>query len=186
MKAVALVTLMLIAALIGAAHAQYGQPRPPFGSDADVNAAHSLWWALRKAKLVGANAICGTPYKGTYPHDVVLTTLDAVVNVSGHEGVVIVKNNYGEREVSARAVANDPGRYLQAITVMFKRESAYDSDNKDWFWVTYGPDGEILKSPQGKPLAGRAAKSETGTGCIACHHGAPGGDYVFSHDRYSR
>jgi hypothetical protein len=115
--------VVLAFAVMNAAQAQYGQTQPPFGSDADVNAAKSLWRALTKAKLVGRRAIRGTPYKGTHPHGAVLTTLDAIVNVSGHEGVVIVKNNYGGREVSTRAVANDPGTYLQAITVMFKREA---------------------------------------------------------------
>lgn len=184
MKTAAIVVLAF--AVMNAAQAQYGQTQPPFGSDADVNAAKSLWRALTKAKLVGRRAIRGTPYKGTHPHGAVLTTLDAIVNVSGHEGVVIVKNNYGGREVSTRAVANDPGTYLQAITVMFKREAGYDSDNKDWFWVKYAPDGEILKNPQGQRLAGRVAKGVPGQGCIACHRGAPGGDYVFNHDRYAR
>jgi len=32
-------------------------------------------------------------------------------------------------------------------------------------------------------LAGRVAKGAP-TGCIACHKAAPGGDYIFNHDRY--
>ncbi len=33
-------------------------------------------------------------------------------------------------------------------------------------------------------LAGRVAKGKP-KGCIACHRGAAGGDYVYTHDRYT-
>ena len=90
------------------------------------------------------------------------------------------------RVVSKANVADHPKKYLKAITVMFRRPSGYDSENKDWFWVKYGPDGQIPKNPAGKSLAGRVAKGVKGKGCIACHRTAPGGDYVFNHDRYAR
>lgn len=139
MNKTAIVALALASTTIGTAQAQYGRAQPPFGSDADANAAKSLWRALSKAKLIGPDAIRGTPYRGTHPHGVVLTTLDAVVNVSGHKGAVIVKNNYGGREVSTRAVANDPDTYLQAITVMFKREAYSVETWQTYHWSIYNP-----------------------------------------------
>ncbi len=62
---------------------------------------------------------------------------------------------------------------------MFKRKKGYDSDNQDWFWVKYTPDGNLHKNPMGIPLAGRVAKGME-KGCIACHSGADGGDFLFN------
>ena len=47
------------------------------------------------------------------------------------------------------------------------------------------PEGSLDQNPKGIPLAGRVAKGMD-QGCIACHKAAPGGDYVFNHDRYAR
>ncbi len=181
--------ILLVTALITAsgAYAQYGSERgPAFGGEGDVNFAKSLWRALTKARLVGARAIGSTPYAGTRPHGSVLQTLDTTVRVSGQQGEVIVKKNYDGPGVTEARVADDPAKYLKAITVMFRREPGYDEDNSNWFWVKYGPDGQVLRNPAGKALAGRVAKGAKNKGCIACHAAAPGGDYVFNHDRFAR
>ena len=71
---------------------------------------------------------------------------------------------------------------LKAVTVMYKRESGYDSDNQDWFWAKYTPDGGLhIKEAQGMKikLAGRVAKGKP-EGCISCHRAAGGGDYVYA------
>jgi hypothetical protein len=65
---------------------------------------------------------------------------------------------------------------------MFQREG-YDSDNNDWFWAKYLPDGSFDSNPAGVPLTGRIAKGMN-SGCIACHTAAPGDDMVFLNDRY--
>jgi Cytochrome P460 len=187
MKTAVLLALTLLSLTTSPVHAQYGygKPPPPYGGDDDVSSAKSLWGALAREQLVGNKVIHSTPYQGIHPHGAVLETLEAVVNVSGHKGVVIVKRNYGGSGASKGAVATNPEQYLQAITVMFKRERGYDADNKDWFWVQYTPSGEIFKDAQGRALAGRVAKDSRTEGCIACHRTAPGGDYVFNHDRYA-
>lgn len=172
--------------VLSTADAQYGRPGPPFGGSADVNFAKSLWKGLKKARFVGEGTIHSTPYQGTHPHGAILKTVDGTVRVSGQKGVVIVKKNYGGPEVSKTKVANNPGKYLKTVTVMFKRKEGYDPDNKNWFWVKYGAEGEILKNSAGKSLAGRVAKGVKDKGCIACHVTAPGSDYVFNHDRYAR
>ncbi len=155
---------------------------PPFGGADDVAYAHDLWNAMQRRHLVGPGAIMSAPYTGTHPHGAILDTVDARVQVRSDEGPVIIKRNYRGKDVSKSNVANNPGKYLKAVTVMFKRPG-YDPEDRDWFWVKYAPDGSILKNPKGMTLAGRVAKGKP-MGCIACHKGAPGGDMVFNHDRY--
>jgi hypothetical protein len=156
----------------------------PFGTAEDLRYAQALWQHLRQLRLVGKNAIHGTPYTGTHPHGAILDTLDAVIRVGHDTGPVIIKRNYGGEGASKATVANTPERYLKAVTVMFKRPG-YDPLNRDWFWVKYAADGSVLKNPEGMALVGRVAKGST-KGCIACHRTAPGDDLVFNHDRYAR
>ncbi len=156
---------------------------PAFGGEDSVKYAGQLWDALEDADMIGGNAVISKPYKGQHPHGAVLDTIERPVKVGDHTGVAIVKRNYGGENVSTTNVANDPNAYLKAITVMYKRESGYDGDNKDWFWVKYLADGSLDKNPAGMQLAGRVAKGKP-AGCIACHTAAPGGDMVFNHNRY--
>ncbi len=112
-----------------------------------------------------------------------LVSFETPLQMGEHTGIVIVKNNYEGDGVSVTAVADDPDRYLAAVTVMFKREPGYDAENKDWFWAKFKPEGNVEVNPNGVPLAGRVAKGKP-EGCIACHKLAPGSDYVFNHDRF--
>lgn len=176
-----LIAATLAGMLLGAwaGHAQ----EAPFGTDEDIAYAEKLWQALVEAELAGDGAIRAVPYEGQHPHGAVLQTLElAKFTVDDNTGPVIVKRNYGGEGVSKEAVANDPDKYLGAVTVMYQREG-YDPDNHNWFWVKYTPDGGLEKNPKGMPLAGRVAKGMD-AGCIACHSTAPGEDLVFNHDRY--
>ncbi len=167
-----LLTLALMTSVVAA----------PFVSNADTDYANRLWQAMSNHNLVGDDAIISTPYTGTHPHGVILDTLDAKVSVGDDRGEVIIKRNYGGEGASKTAVANDPVKYLKAVTVMFKRPN-YDTETKDWFWVKYAPDGKVLNNPKGVALAGKVGKGGN-AGCVACHNAAPGGDLVFNHDRY--
>jgi len=153
----------------------------PFGDPDSVKYSKKLWKALGKAGMAGDDAILAKPYTGQHPHGAVLDTIQGTVKVGfgGHKGLAIVKRNYGGDGVSVQAVANDPGKYLKAVTVMFQREAGYDEDNQNWFWAKYTPDGGLDKNPKGMLLAGRVAKGKP-KGCIACHTAAPGGDYRFN------
>jgi len=165
-------------------------PAPSFGSQAEVEFANSLWKQMKSYRLVGDKAIHSVPYIGIAPHGEILETIDGVFEINtttyGLPRVLrlplIVKKNYGGENVTVEMVANNPNDYLDAVTVMFKIPG-YDYENKDWFWARYDPMGNVLKNPDGIPLAGRVAKGMS-TGCIACHSAAPGGDYVFIHDKY--
>ncbi len=159
-----------------------GLSAAPFGGAEDAEYAAKLWSAMIGQGLVGAEGVMSTPYTGVHPHGAILDTLDTRATVDGKANIVLIKRNYGGEGVSKQAVANDPAKWLEAVTVMYKRPG-YDPESKDWFWVKYAPDGSLLKNPKGVPLAGRIAKGMT-TGCIACHTAAPGGDFVFNHDRY--
>lgn len=151
----------------------------PFGTDADADYAAALWAEMEAMNLAGDGMLRSFPYEGIEPHGMMLETLYTKATLDGHTGDLIVKRNYGPEGVSAEEVLADPGKHLGAVTVMFRREAGYDSDNQDWFWVKYLPDGTLDKNPKGMRLAGRVAKGAD-MGCIACHSGVE--DYVFTSD----
>ena len=157
------------------------QDGAPFGGEEDVSFAQELWNALVDADLAGDDAILVRPYKGTEPHGFQLATIYSQLSLEGRSGQLIVKRNYGPEGVTTDQVINNPDEHLASITVMYAREEGYDSDNRNWFWVKYLPDGSLDKNPAGKQLAGRVAKGAD-QGCIACHSIAPGGDYEYLRD----
>ncbi len=154
---------------------------PPFGSDDDASYAAKIWATMESLNLAGDNAMHTLPYEGTDPHGMMLETFYTKATIDGHTGDLIVKRNYGPAGVTAEEVQADPGKHLGAITVMFRREAGFDADNQNWFWVKYLPDGSLDKNPKGMRLAGKVAKGMD-VGCIACHSGAGGDDYLFTTD----
>ena len=154
----------------------------PFGGDDDTAYADRLWQAMAGNNLVGDGALMSSPYTGQHPHGAVLDTVYTRLSVGGNSDTLIIKRNYGGEGVSKQAVANDPDQYLGAVTVMYRR-AGYDPENGNWFWAKYLPDGSLDTNPKGMKLAGRVGKGMA-KGCIACHKGAPGGDMVFTSDRY--
>ena len=156
--------------------------KKPAGGPESVAYAKKLWSAMGDAKLIGAKAFMTSPYEGMEPHGFVLETIDTMLTVGGHTGLVIVKKNYGPKGVTPEQVVDNPKKHLASVTVMFKREKGYDPEDKDWFWAKYKADGSLDKNPAGMQLAGKVVKGGK-AGCIACHKGAPGGDMVFTRDR---
>ena len=158
---------------------------PPFSGPDDIAFAERLWQALESNRLIGANRFKSMPYKTPPPHGHHVETIDGTIKIDDREGIVIVKQNFGKNgEESRQEIAENPDDYLTSITVMFKREDGYDEDNKNWFWAKYFPDGKLFKNPKDMALAGRVAKGAN-SGCLSCHTGAPGGDYVFIHNRFA-
>ena len=155
----------------------------PFGNDADLVDAKKVWEASLTAGFVGDDAIVTRPYTGAPPHGMILELMEKTVTIDGVTGPLVVKKNYGGDGLTVNDVIGDPKKYLKAVTIQFKREEGYDSENKNWFYGKYLPDGTLDVNPKGMKLAGRVAKGAP-TGCIACHKAAPGGDYIFNHDRY--
>jgi hypothetical protein len=154
----------------------------PFGGTDDVEYAAKLWQQMQSHNLVGPGAFYSTPYRGASPHGDYLDTIDASLVMGEHRGRLLVQRNYLGSNLGKAMVANDPERYLGAVTVMYQREEGYDKVNHDWFWVKYGPTGEVMKDGDGMALSGRVAKGSR-EGCIACHVAAAGDDMVFNNDR---
>ena len=164
-------------------------PIYPVGTDSDVDFAQLLWQQLNQEKLAGPNPKTVEPIIGAAPpHGWILEILKQSLTVNGRTGFVIVKRNYGDKGLTIAAVKEDRPRHLRSITVMYEREDGYDTENQNWFWVKYKPDGEIFrKSIAGKKVAvaGRFIKGKTvegNGGCIYCHRSAGGGDYIFYPD----
>ncbi|MGW8368195.1 MAG: cytochrome P460 family protein [Gammaproteobacteria bacterium] len=154
----------------------------PFGSEASVSFAKSLWEALTEARLVGEDVVRSHAWPCNEPHGAVLEQTETRLTVDGRTGTVIVKHNYmrPDGELTTGEVMDSGwSDNLVAVTVMFKRESGYNSGAGDWFWAKYLADGSLDRTPQGTSMAGRVQ------GCIQCHSDADGDDYVFMHNRYS-
>lgn len=155
----------------------------PFGNEADIVDAEKVWKASLEVGFVGENSITTRPYAGAPPHGMILELMEKKVTIDGVTGALVVKKNYGGNGLTVNDVINAPNKYLKAVTIQFQREDGYDTENKNWFYGKYSPDGSLQKNPKGMKLAGRVAKGAP-TGCIACHKTAPGKDFIFNHDRY--
>lgn len=152
-----LVSLLLIA-LTAYSAAALASAKLPAADGKEVvaylNQVNYLGWQLwpGKAKL----------YEGRHPHGAFLTTYvskgayQAIVGKAGiiPAGEFVVKENY------------TPEKQLDAITVMY-RQTGYNADGGDWFWLKYKPDGTVL------------AEGKVG-GCIGCHAAVKTNDWLFT------
>ena len=172
--------VMMVALLF----AQCASAQPLFGDAKSVAYAQTLWTAMVENHYAGKDAISAVPYIGLLPHGKVLETIEGPLTVNGYQGLLVVKRNYGGYGVSRAAVADDPPRFLQSITVMFRREKGYNPKHGNWFFVKYLADGSLASDPNDVHVAGRVGMGKM-KGCIPCHEAAPGGDYLFNHDRYA-
>lgn len=169
-KRKAFIAAVLLSLAVNASAADFGDPE-------NVNYARELWSTMIDAGYAGPGGLMSRPYTGQHPHGAILDTISGQIAMQGKLHQIIVKRNYGGEGVSISNVANDPEKYLKAVTVMLKRPG-YDPENNDWFWAKYLPDGSLDKNPAGMQLAGKVAKGKP-KGCIACHSAAPGGDMMF-------
>ncbi len=152
-----------------------------FGTETDRDYAAGLWDTMIAEGLAGPDAPLVFPYAGIEPHGFQLATLFTRATIDGHDGVLVIKRNYGPEGVTADEVIADPDGHLAAVTIMFKREAGYDAETGDWFYAKYLKDGTLDKNPAGMALAGLVGKGGD-AGCIACHSAAGGGDYLFTTD----
>ena len=170
--AVAGAALILCLGTFGA-HAQDNQF---FGGAEDVAFARELWRNLKSARLVGPGRINSASFRAREPHGQIEQVLATSAEIRGRTGRVIVKMNHGGRkDLTPDHVYADPNSYLMSYTIMFAREDGYDSENRNWFWVKYTPNGAVELNANKVPLAGRVAKGMP-KGCIACHKDRGGAD----------
>jgi hypothetical protein len=159
---------------------------PSFGTVGEITYAKLIWSVMEAERLIGENEIKQEPFfGGAKPHGMVLELAYKTVTANSHDGFIVVKKNYDGMGVTVESVKRNRSRYLSSITIMYQRESGYDTDNSDWFWAKYHPDGSLYqKKVEGKimQMAGRIWKGKTmeqNRGCLYCHASAGGGDYIF-------
>ena len=111
---------MLVSAIVGTFLSVSISQAQPFGGADDTAYAAALWQALNAANLAGPGALESKAYPGQHPHGAVLQNMDSTIAVNGQTGAVIVKRNYGGEGVSVEAVAQDPSKYLAAVTVILR------------------------------------------------------------------
>ncbi|NQY20079.1 MAG: cytochrome P460 family protein [Campylobacteraceae bacterium] len=140
-----------------------------FGTKEDIIYAKYLWKKLETSTL---NSTPATLYLGGPPHGKVREVLEGTIDNQR----VIVKRNYGGKNITINKVKNNRSKYLKAITVMIQRKN-YDSKNNDWFWIKYKANGTLHTTPNKTELAGKVK------GCISCHSSASGNDLVFIHNK---
>ena len=156
-----------------AATAALGQS---FGGEEDQDYASQLWQTMTEQNLAGDDVVQAFPYPGTDPHGMMLETFYTDATLDGHSGTLVVKRNYGPEGVTVDEVLGNRGEHLTAVTVMFRRDDGYAPETGNWFWAKYLPDGSLDQAPNGAAMAGEVQ------GCIACHTGAGGGDFIFTTD----
>lgn len=147
-----------------------------FGGEEDQAYADELWQIMLEQNVAGDDAIQAYPYPGTDPHGMMLETFYTDATVDGHAGALVIKRNYGPEGVTVDQVLGSREEHLAAVTIMFRRSEGYAPDSGDWFWAKYLPDGTLDQTPGGAPMAGKVQ------GCISCHSGAEGDDYLFTTD----
>ena len=150
-----------------------------FGGPDDQEYASELWSVMVERGLAGDDAVQAFPYAGTQPHGAMLETFYTEATIGDHTGALVIKRNYGPEDVTVDQVLESREDHLGAVTIMYRREDGYDPETGNWFYAKYLPDGTLDQNPQGASLAGLVGKGAD-AGCIACHQGADGGDYLFT------
>jgi hypothetical protein len=84
------------------------------------------------------------------------------------EGSLVIKENFGP-----------DGKTLMAVTVMVKARG-YNPSEGDWYWVKFRPDGTVDQKVM--PNGTAVTLSGKPKGCIECHSGADGDDFLFFND----
>ena len=138
----------------------------------DVQHARALWSEIENYSSWTVPEGFEGWQEGQSPHGAILKYF---INQTAEQdltddGSVIVKENYSSESDDA----------LKSVTVMEKR-AGYDPETKNWFYVKYSPEGEVMQNPEGAYLAGLVGKGKA-KGCIACHAAAGGDDYLFMND----
>ncbi|MEO1270254.1 MAG: hypothetical protein AAFX99_19370, partial [Myxococcota bacterium] len=146
---------------------------PPFGSAEDVAQAEAIWGEIDET-YSGWALFPGTfeNWPSAAPHgeraNIYVSTEFLSDPADPPADATIVKENLdGEGEIAA-------------WTIMRKIDG-FNPDEDDWFWMKLLPDGSLDVNGAGVPLAGAVGKGGD-MGCIPCHAGAGGDDFLFTND----
>ncbi|WP_066633565.1 hypothetical protein [Labilibacter marinus] len=140
---------------------------------------------ITQAQLNAATNMLATETGGTFAHggpdgttgsETVRKIYSSVTDLDGTiaPGTIVTKKTYaldGEGNMGN----------LYVSFAMVKREPGYDTANKDWEYMKIGfdADNDYDANPFGMlPAEGSADRGKL-AGCIGCHTGAGGGDFLF-------
>ncbi|MCJ8321317.1 MAG: hypothetical protein MJK12_16885 [Colwellia sp.] len=134
------------------------------GKAVDNEYAAKVWQYMVINKLEGDGRIRSYPFVGSRPHGSIQEVISTEAIIEGEKGKLIVKHNYGAKEelTPHKVYSDEQAKNYVALTIMFQREKGYDTNNSDWFWAEYNPDGSIINY-QGVDLSGRSEM------CLGCH-----------------
>lgn len=145
----------------------YGRPR-------DLELAGTLWAAIAGheswSAFEGAEGIQSASGPHGSHQSLHVNDVAAADEATLPPGSIIVKRNLAAADRTA----------LTAITVM-QRIDGFDPEHRDWFWAKFAPNGALAEDDAGTPLAGAIRRGDQG--CLPCHGGAPGEDFVFVNAR---
>ena len=117
--------------------------------------------------------------EGTSPDSTFREVYSTLTSLSGTiaPGTIIAKKSY---KMGPDGTRTDQ---LYVVFVMFKRESDYDSDNKDWEYIMipYDESVDYEAHPYGM-MPGAGDNRGKISLCINCHANALGSDYLYSND----
>lgn len=158
-----------------------------YGTNQDEAYANALATVLksRNVNYLGTSPATGVVFNGQAPHGEVqelLTPTD--IRVEGTTGKVWVKHNYvgfpanSSNSKKISLVTGNRSRYRDAVTVIFQRERGYHPETQDLFWVKYDSNGNVMKDPSQRPLAGKIGSSSEQSTCIGCHRASCGADFI--------
>ncbi|MFN3196893.1 MAG: hypothetical protein ACE366_00555 [Bradymonadia bacterium] len=146
-----------------------GEMTPTLGTPDDIAKAEALWDEIAGHQMSWRQPAGKEGWiEGAMPHGGIQQIYHNGTDPNA-DGYIVIKRNYGEKDEEA----------LGALTVMQKIDG-FDDEVNDWFFVRYNPDGTIY-APEGTAIAGRPGKGTNG-GCVGCHSGAGGDDFLFSFD----
>lgn len=134
------------------------------GKAVDNEYAAKVWQYMVNNKLIGDGRKRSYPFVGSRPHGSIQEVISTNAEIEGQKGKLIVKHNYGAKEelTPHKVYSAEQADNYVALTIMFQREKGYDTNNSDWFWAEYNPDGSIINY-QGVDLSGRSEM------CLGCH-----------------
>ena len=115
------------------------------------DSSYKNWERLPEELKTHSSFVPDTDVQKTYANKQALESTELPLN----NGSMVVKYNLS------------PANEVKAITIMYKVKG-YNPTAGDWFWVQYGPNGEVQE--EGKPES-----------CIGCHSKRVDNDYILAH-----
>ncbi len=120
------------------------------------DAAYNTWKVLAREKTDDGIENPHSANSKTYANKI---AADDPANLPA--GSILVREDYDENNKRT------------GFNVLY-RVKDYDKEHGNWYWLKYGPDGTVARTPDKKAVAGKV------TSCIDCHTKAGGKDFVFS------